>query len=208
MKSKLESRRFFIQFLFNQHIRQLNQPSVSEEPPAKKIKVEEPAPKKEPPIVYQLVAEALSVKPEDIREFELSICDTQPAVIGGAFKEFIFSPRLDNLMMSFCGLMVKTNISFPTFSFIFAFSTINFFLLFDGTHFQQTTSSFLRFSFPTFRFFFFYLHFNNQLFPFQTHFLLLLFQHKKNMFPQSSPSLVFSFPISRITSFSFLFRMM
>lgn len=41
---------------------------------------------------------------EDIKNFELFVCDTQKAVIGGVFNEFIFSPRLDNLMMSFCGL--------------------------------------------------------------------------------------------------------
>ena len=44
--------------------------------------------------------------PEEICDFELNVCDTQPSVIGGALKEFIFSGRLDNLCMSFCSLKV------------------------------------------------------------------------------------------------------
>ncbi len=41
---------------------------------------------------------------EEILDFELSVCDTQPSCIGGARKEFIFSGRLDNLASSFCAL--------------------------------------------------------------------------------------------------------
>lgn len=39
-----------------------------------------------------------------IRDFELAVYDTQKSTIGGACNEFIFSPRLDNLEMSFCAI--------------------------------------------------------------------------------------------------------
>ena len=44
---------------------------------------------------------------ESIADFELCLFDTQPSVLGGLFKEFIFSPRLDNLMMSYCSIQVS-----------------------------------------------------------------------------------------------------
>jgi len=53
------------------------------------------------PVLVQIVAAELGVAPEDVRDFELSLCDTQPSAIGGAYNEFIFSRALDNLMMSF-----------------------------------------------------------------------------------------------------------
>jgi hypothetical protein len=99
------------------HCRQLGS-GASSEPPKKKSKTEETTPaKKEAPVIMQLIAEAASVNVDQIRDFELSVCDTQPAAIGGAFNEFIFSPRLDNLMMSFCGLKVKERCRLVWFCF-------------------------------------------------------------------------------------------
>lgn len=52
-------------------------------------------------VLVELIAAELGVPPEDVRDFELSLCDTQPAALGGVYNEFIFSRALDNLMMSF-----------------------------------------------------------------------------------------------------------
>ncbi|GAA0146607.1 metalloprotease [Lithospermum erythrorhizon] len=60
--------------------------------------------KKHHPILLQLLADEAGCEPEDIHDFELQTCDTQPSTIAGAMKEFIFSGRLDNLCMSFCSL--------------------------------------------------------------------------------------------------------
>ncbi|RXW14396.1 hypothetical protein EST38_g11454 [Candolleomyces aberdarensis] len=54
--------------------------------------------------LLQLIAGELSVAPEEIHDFELSLYDTQPSVLGGINDEFIFSPRLDNLVSSFCAV--------------------------------------------------------------------------------------------------------
>jgi len=40
-------------------------------------------------------------------DFELCLYDTQPPTIGGVNNEFIFSARLDNLMMSYTALTVS-----------------------------------------------------------------------------------------------------
>ncbi|KAK7302223.1 hypothetical protein RJT34_13107 [Clitoria ternatea] len=55
-------------------------------------------------LLLQLIASKLGCVPDDICDFELQLCDTQPSVVAGAAKEFIFSGRLDNLCMSFCSL--------------------------------------------------------------------------------------------------------
>lgn len=55
-------------------------------------------------VLLQLIADNAGCKPDEICDFELQLCDTQPSIIGGALKEFIFSGRLDNLCMSFCSL--------------------------------------------------------------------------------------------------------
>jgi aspartyl aminopeptidase len=57
------------------------------------------------PYLVETVAKAARVAPNDILDFELLLYDTQAACIGGLNDELIFSARLDNLMMSFCGLM-------------------------------------------------------------------------------------------------------
>ncbi|KAF5195237.1 Aspartyl aminopeptidase [Thalictrum thalictroides] len=60
--------------------------------------------KKHHSLLLQLLAAQLGCGPDDICDFELQLCDTQPSIVAGAMKEFIFSGRLDNLCMSFCSL--------------------------------------------------------------------------------------------------------
>ena len=54
--------------------------------------------------LLQAIADDLHVAVDRIGDFELCLYDTQGAQIGGIKDEFLFSARLDNLMMSFCSL--------------------------------------------------------------------------------------------------------
>ncbi|RUP49756.1 peptidase M18 [Jimgerdemannia flammicorona] len=63
------------------------------------------------PVLIKILAEKLQVEPSKIKDFELCLYDTQDSVIGGACNEFIFSPRLDNLEMSFCSVTALINTS-------------------------------------------------------------------------------------------------
>ncbi|KAG6918918.1 hypothetical protein DXG01_010573 [Tephrocybe rancida] len=68
--------------------------------------------------LLSLLAGELSIVPEEIHDFELSLFDTQPAALGGLNSEFIFSSRMDNLVSSFCAVEAIAETSsahvFPT----------------------------------------------------------------------------------------------
>lgn len=49
-----------------------------------------------------LIAKELNTDASNIEDFELVLCDHQPATLGGMNEEFIFAPRLDNLTSCFC----------------------------------------------------------------------------------------------------------
>lgn len=56
------------------------------------------------PILLKALAYELKCDVNDIMDFELCLCDAQHATIGGLQEEFIYSPRLDNLMSCWTGL--------------------------------------------------------------------------------------------------------
>ncbi|KAG7663639.1 uncharacterized protein J8A68_002888 [[Candida] subhashii] len=53
--------------------------------------------------LIELIAKELGVETTQIEDFELVLFDHQKSTIGGLNDEFIFSPRLDNLVSCFCG---------------------------------------------------------------------------------------------------------
>nr|CAG8500260.1 11439_t:CDS:10 [Entrophospora candida] len=68
-------------------------------------------PKHHPGLLSALAEEIGIQDPSKIHDFELCLYDTQPSTFGGLYQEFIFSPRLDNLMMSFTALKALINSS-------------------------------------------------------------------------------------------------
>lgn len=69
------------------------------------------------PALLLVLAEELSVAPEEIHDFELHLYDTQPSVLGGIGNEFIFSPRLDNQFSSYCAVeAIATHAENPSFN--------------------------------------------------------------------------------------------
>ena len=57
-----------------------------------------------PPDIIQTLADELDCAAEDITDFDLQLCDVQPAALGGSRMEFVNSGRLDNLCMSHLAL--------------------------------------------------------------------------------------------------------
>ncbi|OAL06213.1 peptidase M18, aminopeptidase I [Phaeosphaeriaceae sp. SRC1lsM3a] len=54
--------------------------------------------------IVDIIAEEAEVDASDVIDFEMVLYDTQKSVIGGLNNELIFSPRLDNLMMTYCSV--------------------------------------------------------------------------------------------------------
>ena len=61
------------------------------------------------PHILELIANEAKVTPTDIVDFETVLYDTQESCVGGLNEELLFSPRLDNLEMSFCSTMGLIN---------------------------------------------------------------------------------------------------
>ena len=60
-------------------------------------------------VLLKAIAEELKCNVADIRDFDMSIADVQPGVIGGVNNEFVFAPRLDNLASCFVSLEALLN---------------------------------------------------------------------------------------------------
>eukprot|EP00668_Euglena_longa_P029237 GGOE01036581.1.p1 GENE.GGOE01036581.1~~GGOE01036581.1.p1 ORF type:complete len:483 (+),score=145.48 GGOE01036581.1:36-1451(+) len=67
-------------------------------------KPEPPAQAKHQPALLQALAESIGCKWDEIVDFDLSVCDTQPAAVQGLYDEFVCAPRIDNLASCFCAL--------------------------------------------------------------------------------------------------------
>jgi len=57
------------------------------------------------PYVVEIIAEHAGVEVEAVVDFECVLYDTQKSCLGGINNELIFSARLDNLEMTYCGVM-------------------------------------------------------------------------------------------------------
>lgn len=91
------------------------------------------------PYLVELIAEDAGAEPSDVVDFELVLYDTQKSVIGGLNNELIFSPRLDNLMMSYCSVesLIKSLGSEPALD---EDSTIRLIALFDHEEIGSTSA--------------------------------------------------------------------
>ncbi|KAL9113442.1 MAG: hypothetical protein Q9227_002483 [Pyrenula ochraceoflavens] len=56
------------------------------------------------PYLINLISEEVGADPEDVMDFEVILCDTQKACLGGLHNEFIRSARLDNLNSTYCAV--------------------------------------------------------------------------------------------------------
>ena len=91
------------------------------------------------PYILELIAKEAAVDVSDIADFEIILYDTQKSCIGGLNDELIFSPRLDNLEMSFCSTMGLIR-SLAAGSALEKESSIRLISLFDNEEIGSTTA--------------------------------------------------------------------
>lgn len=60
------------------------------------------------PLLLKRIAQQLDIPVSKIADWDLSLYDVQPAVIGGMQSEFLYSGRLDNLATVFCAVTALT----------------------------------------------------------------------------------------------------
>lgn len=60
--------------------------------------------KKHHPILINMIANEANITPEALVDFDLYLADHQSSSIGGAEDDFIFAPRIDNLLSMYAGL--------------------------------------------------------------------------------------------------------
>ncbi|KAJ3341458.1 hypothetical protein HDU93_004859 [Gonapodya sp. JEL0774] len=88
-------------------------------------------------LVDMLVEECGIASASDLLDLELCLYDTQPATRGGVYGEYIFSARLDNLCMSWCGIKA---LILDTTSSTAASSAVRVVSLFDNEEVGSTSA--------------------------------------------------------------------
>ena len=91
------------------------------------------------PYLVELVAKEAKVEVSEIHDFEMLLYDTQKSCIGGLNEELLFSPRLDNLGMSFCAIVGLID-SLHDSSSLDKDSTIRLISLFDHEEIGSNTA--------------------------------------------------------------------
>ena len=90
------------------------------------------------PNLVARIAEKLRVHPLNIAEWDLQLYDTQKATIGGTDEDFVFGRGIDNLMMTYCGLVaLSQSIADP--ASLASDSTIRVLSLFDNEEISSRT---------------------------------------------------------------------
>lgn len=90
--------------------------------------------------LLELVAEDAGVELDAIVDFELSLYDVQKSCIGGLNNELIYSARLDNLMMTYCGVEGLINSTGPDGVSLDNDSTVRVMSAFDHEEIGSTSA--------------------------------------------------------------------